>query len=72
MKFQRAGFSNVRTEAPREEATGPASHAHGMELTSVAERESSAGGWVVPGPLGSNRAPPCRHHPGGPQTHAPH
>ena len=63
MKFQCAGFSNVRTEAPREEATGPASHAHGMELTLVAERESSAVGWVVSGPLSSNRAPPCCHHP---------
>ena len=61
-----AGFSNVRTEAPREEAMGPPSHTHGMELTSVAKRESSAGGGWCLAPSAVNRAPACCQHPSWP------
>lgn len=66
-----AGFSNVRTEAPREEAMGPPSHTHGMELTSVAKRESSAGGgWCLAHSAVTGRQPAVSI-PAGPQTHAP-
>lgn len=66
-----AGFSNVRTEAPREEAMGPPSHTHGTELTSVAKRESSAGGgWCLAHSAVTGRQPAVSIS-AGPQTHAP-